>query len=406
MARPILCIAGRNELAISGLLTALKQRHLFSSITVVLSDRDDGVDRWQPSFRRFVERTKCADVVTLSQMRQAPEVTVLSLEFDRLIDAETLSDLDVFNLHFSLLPAYKGMYTSCHPILNDDRTTGCTLHRVDAGIDTGPILAQRSFQISADDTAKTLYRKYSLNGRVLLEESLTSLIEGRLPEVKQPSIGSTYFSRTSIDYRALKIDVFQTADQIRRQVNAYNHRSYQLVHMFGLPISKAEVQLKRSDRKPGTLLAQDENIIRISTIDYDCEMMIDRFDDLIRAIRQADLSTVESIVGLRPDLIEETSAEGWTPLIVAAYNGKSDVVRALLHAGSDPNACNLKGTSPLMYAKDNALQSRSDEIVRLLIEAGADPDHTDIFGRSVLDYVGRDDVPFITAALRGKRSTP
>lgn len=75
----------------------------------------------------------------------------------------------ILNLHTGYLPWNRGAYPNVWPIL-DGSPAGVTLHRVDEGIDTGPIIAQREVKVEPWDTAKTLYDK-------LLEEGVKLVVE-------------------------------------------------------------------------------------------------------------------------------------------------------------------------------------------------------------------------------------
>lgn len=78
----------------------------------------------------------------------------------------------ILNLHTGYLPWNRGAYPNVWPIL-DGSPAGVTLHRVDAGIDTGPIIAQREVKVEPWDTAKTLYDKLLVAGVDLLARSCT-----------------------------------------------------------------------------------------------------------------------------------------------------------------------------------------------------------------------------------------
>src|SRR5690606_13123102 len=92
----------------------------------------------------------------------------LSLEYDRIIRPEIFKSSKLYNLHFSLLPAYKGVFTSILPILNGERQTGVTLHKIDNGIDTGDIIFQKNIDITEDINSLQLYKRYSDIGYKLL----------------------------------------------------------------------------------------------------------------------------------------------------------------------------------------------------------------------------------------------
>ena len=65
----------------------------------------------------------------------------------------------ILNIHPSLLPKYKGLNTHEKAIKNKDKYSGCTVHFVDEGVDTGPIIVQETVKIKNDDTEETLSKR-------------------------------------------------------------------------------------------------------------------------------------------------------------------------------------------------------------------------------------------------------
>lgn len=113
------------------------------------------------------------------------------------------------------------------------------------------------------------------------------------------------------------------------------------------------------------------------------------FEKLRAACETGDVQLVSGLIEEQPDLLEATTEEGWTPLILAAFNQRYDLVAQLLDLGANPNATGHNGTTVLMYAK-TALMKQPDasfELLDLLIDKGADPRRKDKYGRNVLDYV-------------------
>jgi methionyl-tRNA formyltransferase len=100
------------------------------------------------------------------------------LEFDEIIKSDRFKSKKLYNIHFSLLPKFNGMYTFAWPILSSENCTGVSLHEVDAGIDTGDIVAQVKFNIEITDTARTLYLKYIKEGTSLVNSFLEKILYG------------------------------------------------------------------------------------------------------------------------------------------------------------------------------------------------------------------------------------
>ena len=94
------------------------------------------------------------------------------------------------NIHGSLLPKYRGASCVQAAVLNGDKETGVTIMKMDAGLDTGPVLAQKSVKILAGDTSGALYTKLADLGAESLIMTLKSYIAGELRPIEQDSSSS------------------------------------------------------------------------------------------------------------------------------------------------------------------------------------------------------------------------
>lgn len=110
---------------------------------------------------------------------------------------------------------------------------------------------------------------------------------------------------------------------------------------------------------------------------------------LFNAIESDNISMVKTTINSFPNLLFETNSKGWTPLITAAFHNNGPIVSFLLQRGANPNACGLKGTTVLMYAKTKLLnkEEANYELLDLLISSGANASRTDCFGKSIYDYI-------------------
>jgi methionyl-tRNA formyltransferase len=107
----------------------------------------------------------------------------------RLLDIPKFGCL---NVHTSLLPKYRGAAPIQWAILNDEKETGVTIMRMDAGLDTGDIISQRSTPIDPADNAETLHDRLAGMGARLLVEVIPEYVMGRLLPRKQDAEGSSY----------------------------------------------------------------------------------------------------------------------------------------------------------------------------------------------------------------------
>ncbi len=122
-----------------------------------------------------------------------PEVVVVAA-FGQILPPAVL-DLPphgCLNLHASLLPRWRGPAPIAAAILAGDGVTGVTVMRMDEGVDTGPILAQREEPIRPDDTTGSLSRRLALLAAELIVEILPPYLSGQLSPQPQPEEGITY----------------------------------------------------------------------------------------------------------------------------------------------------------------------------------------------------------------------
>jgi methionyl-tRNA formyltransferase len=128
--------------------------------------------------------------------------------------------LGCINIHGSLLPRWRGAAPIQRAILAGDCVTGVTIMRMEAGLDTGPMLASRNADIGLRDNAQTVHDKLANLGADLIAQSLTALATGGAREVAQPVEGITYADK--ISKSEAPIDWQHAAGQISRQVRAFN----------------------------------------------------------------------------------------------------------------------------------------------------------------------------------------
>jgi methionyl-tRNA formyltransferase len=100
--------------------------------------------------------------------------------------------LGAINVHASLLPEYRGAAPIQRAIIDGRHVTGITIMRMEAGLDTGDILLQRSRAIGIDDTAQSLHDELAEMGGKLLVEALNKLHDGRLVRIPQDHARATY----------------------------------------------------------------------------------------------------------------------------------------------------------------------------------------------------------------------
>jgi methionyl-tRNA formyltransferase len=131
-----------------------------------------------------------------------------------------LPRLGCLNIHASLLPRWRGAAPVQRAILAGDTHTGVTIMQLDAGLDTGPILAQQAVAIGQDATSASLLQQLARSGAELLLEVIAALEAGTARPRAQPGEGVTHAAK--LDKREALLDWTAPAEQLARQVRACN----------------------------------------------------------------------------------------------------------------------------------------------------------------------------------------
>ncbi|MFZ1361615.1 MAG: methionyl-tRNA formyltransferase [Candidatus Nanopelagicales bacterium] len=125
------------------------------------------------------------------QLRELEPDACPVVAYGALIPAEALEipKHGWINLHFSLLPAWRGAAPVQHSIIAGDEITGASTFRIEEGLDTGPVFGVVTQSISSTDTAGTLLETLADSGSTLLVKTMDGLADGSLVPVPQPADG-------------------------------------------------------------------------------------------------------------------------------------------------------------------------------------------------------------------------
>ena len=131
-----------------------------------------------------------------------------------------LPRLGCVNLHPSLLPKYRGPSPIPWAIAEGDKETGVSVMLIDSGMDTGPLLAQKIFQIEKMETVESLVRKIHDIGPSFLAETILSYAAGTAKPVPQPTEGTSVTHLLEREDGRVKWNL--SAETIERQFRAYH----------------------------------------------------------------------------------------------------------------------------------------------------------------------------------------
>ncbi len=166
------------------------------------------------------------------------------------------------NLHASLLPAYRGAAPIQRAVLEGAEFTGVTLMRLNPRLDSGPILAQAQHQISSTDRASDLAIILANVGASLLQDNLSSIVNGDIVERPQDDTSATYAPRlTKYDGQ---IDWKNDAQTIHNQVRAMHPWPHAFTYLEGVRyvVHRTAVTTHFSNGRPGQILeAQGHRLV-------------------------------------------------------------------------------------------------------------------------------------------------
>ncbi len=173
-----------------------------------------GLQVWQPEKPREV----------------VDELRALDLDVAAVVAYGALLPTDVLestrhgfvNLHYSLLPRWRGAAPVQHAVMAGDAVTGLTTFVLDAGMDTGPVLQTVEVPIGPGDTSGDLFEVLNERGADVLVESVVGLVDGSITPIPQPDEGATLAPK--IDPDDVRIDWSAPAERVSALVRGANPR--------------------------------------------------------------------------------------------------------------------------------------------------------------------------------------
>ncbi len=195
----------------------------------------------------------------------APDLIVV-VAFGQILRANVL-DLPKYgciNTHASLLPRHRGAAPIQAAILAGDAETGVTIMKMDAGLDTGPMLSQRVIPIEAGDTGGSLFEKLSKLGGELLVETLPGYLDGLVLPQPQPEAGVTYFGMIKKEDGLLNFNL--AALDLERRVRAFSPWPGTSMEWNGVLLKVQRAHCQAGSAAPGQRLVVD-GLPAVGTLD-------------------------------------------------------------------------------------------------------------------------------------------
>lgn len=250
-------LATRPDIALVGVVTAPPRpagRHRRLAPTpIARRAAERGVRILTPV--RLRDPAATAEVLALE-----PELAVLA-DYGQLVPPPLLDlPFGALNLHPSLLPRHRGAAPIAAAILAGDRETGVTIIRMDAGLDSGPIVARRAVAIADDETAEQLEARLAVVAADLLDEILGPWLRGAVVAEPQPAAGATL--TRPLRRADGRLDPARSAVELERQVRAFRPWPGAFLETTAgrLLVHAAAVERTEPGDEPGRLVASGDGL--------------------------------------------------------------------------------------------------------------------------------------------------
>ena len=171
-----------------------------------------------------------------------------------------------WNVHASLLPRWRGAAPIQRALLAGDTRTGVCLMKMEAGLDTGPVMISLETPIAPDDTSGTLHNRLATLGAQLVEDALKLLRVGLAPAA-QPQAADGVTHARKMEKAEARLDLAQPAVALERAIRAFYPWPIAELVLEGerLRVHQAEVVADAPAATPGTLLEADRRGILLAT---------------------------------------------------------------------------------------------------------------------------------------------
>lgn len=185
----ILC-SGRGS-NLKAIIEAIKKRQMPAKIGIVLTDNKNakaleyakkaGISASVVERNIYVSKNDFEKSLIKKLHSHQVDVVILA-GFMRILSPNFIREFQgkILNIHPSLLPAFKGAHAQRDALDYGVKFSGCTVHFVDEGMDTGPIILQQIVPVEADDTEETLAQRILQEEHILYPKAIELFLQGRL----------------------------------------------------------------------------------------------------------------------------------------------------------------------------------------------------------------------------------
>jgi len=216
------------------------------------------------------DQLKCGAVAERLEEIQ-PEIGVV-IAYGKLIPRKvfTVPRLNLVNVHFSLLPQYRGAAPVQRALEHGETTTGITIFEIAKKLDSGDIWSRKEYPIHADDTTETLFDRLSREGAPFLIETLEQIVNGDIKKIPQEHEKATF--APPIEKGEGTIDWHLPAETLYNKFRAFSPWPGLHFHIQDILVNVKQVRplpqtekltVMMAGKEPGDVLAMDKHSLKV-----------------------------------------------------------------------------------------------------------------------------------------------
>ena len=264
---------GTAELSCASLQALAGNPQFQIAAVVTQPDRPKGRDlKPQPSPVKMLARRlglpvlqpeRARDEKFIAELRAWQPDLIIAVAYGQILPPAVL-DLPrhgCLNVHTSLLPKYRGAAPIQWAIANGDTETGVTIMKMDVGLDTGDIVAQRRTPIGPEDDSATLQDRLAQLGAELLVQTIPDYVAGKIQPCPQPAAGASHAAK--IKKEDGRIDWNRPAQTIWNRLRAFTPWPGAFTFWLGVPPSGGNATRTEEPPKGGTPSALRPILLKI-----------------------------------------------------------------------------------------------------------------------------------------------
>ena len=198
-----------------------------------------------------------ADLFVVVAFRMLPEVVW------------SMPPMGTYNLHASLLPAYRGAAPINWAIINGETETGITTFRIQQEIDTGNILFRESEPIHPTDDAGTLYDRLMNRGAALVARTVDAIADGNFTEIPQPQHAGDLPKAPKIFRETCEIDWTRNSKQVIDHIRGLSPypAAWTILNGKACKVYKGRVSDAKKEAVPGSIHTDNRQLLEVRTAD-------------------------------------------------------------------------------------------------------------------------------------------